>query len=236
MGPRSSGSEGLLISLPMKMVMLFIVVMVGLSAPVTGFSCNVDALSLMKRSSYLSGATHCSRPTRSAVIARNRPPVSLKMSDEEEDEDAVEDDIPLDVRMDALRRMRKFKEMQSGQTLLQSGDYRETETPIEIDVRKAKEILSETDDEAPPFLMDVREISEYDFCHIDGSVLIPMSEVKDRSVEVPKDRLVMVYCHHGIRSMQVVRYLRTRGWNQITNVRGGIDAWSNNIDPSVPRY
>jgi rhodanese-related sulfurtransferase len=158
------------------------------------------------------------------------------MAEDEEDEDVVEDDIPLDVRMDALRRMRKFKEMQSGQTLLQSGNYRETETPIEIDVRKANEILSEADDESPPFLMDVREESEYDFCHIDGSVLIPMSEVKERYVEVPKDRLVIVYCHHGMRSMQVVRYLRTRGWNKITNVKGGIDAWSTSVDPAVPRY
>ena len=157
----------------------------------------------------------------------------MQMSDEDEE---VEDDIPLEVRMDALRRIRKYKEIQSGQTMLQSGNYRETETPIEMDARKVKELLDEDDDEDKPILLDVREVSEHQFCRIEGSVLIPMSEMKERYSEVPKDRLVLVYCHHGMRSMQVVRYLRTRGWSKVSNVRGGIDAWSNSVDPAVPRY
>jgi rhodanese-related sulfurtransferase len=166
-----------------------------------------------------------------------RQPLSaLRMAEVDEEEEEVEDDIPLEVRMDALRRMRKFKEIQSGQTELQSGNYRETDTPIEMDIRKVKEIIDESDDEDAPLLLDVREESEYDFCRIDGSVLIPLSTMRERCIEIPKDRLVLVYCHHGMRSMQVVRYLRTRGWTKVSNVKGGIDEWSIRVDPAVPRY
>lgn len=179
----------------------------------------------------------CSRNVPSPVSFPKylKKSLALRMADEDEDAE-VEDDIPLEIRMDALRRMRKFKEIKSGQTMLQSGNYRETETPIEMDARKVKEILDDADDEDPPMLLDVREVSEHQFCRIDGSVLIPMSEMRERCVEIPKDRLILVYCHHGMRSMQVVRYLRTRGWNMVSNVRGGIDEWSNSIDPAIPRY
>ncbi|EKX34994.1 hypothetical protein GUITHDRAFT_155611 [Guillardia theta CCMP2712] len=137
--------------------------------------------------------------------------------------------------MDALRRMQAYQAIISGQTTLQSGRVQVTEVPLEISVMEAKAELNKPEDEKP-VLLDVREQDEFEFCRIPGAIHIPLSEMKLRQDEVPKDKPVLVYCHHGARSMQVVRYLRTRGWRQVTNVEGGIEAWSVEIDPSVPRY
>lgn len=82
----------------------------------------------------------------------------------------------------------------------------------------------------------IREEDEYNFCKVEGFELIPLSQMQQRYDEVPKDRPVYVMCHHGMRSMQVTRYLRTRGFRAVSNVEGGIEAWSTKIDPKVPRY
>lgn len=160
--------------------------------------------------------------------------------DEDEDEDENDDDLPLDVRMDALRRMQSFKAMRTGQKELQSGRLQYTEVPLEITVTEADQKLRknkrEEDEKKKIFLLDVRERDEYEFCHLRDSVLIPMSDMKARYDEVPKDREVLVYCHHGQRSMQVVRYLRTRGWRTVTNIQGGIEEWRVQVDPSIPEY
>ena len=71
---------------------------------------------------------------------------------------------------------------------------------------------------------------------VEGFELIPMSELATRVEDVPKDRPVFVMCHHGMRSMQVTRYLRTKGLRAVSNIEGGIEAWSTRIDPSVARY
>ena len=144
-----------------------------------------------------------------------------------------DDEVPLAVRMDALRRMQGYKARVTGQLELTSGNYRLSDTPIELEVYDAKAALDRGEEVC---LLDVREQSEYDFCRVDGSLLIPMSQMRERAEEVPKDKQVLVMCHHGVRSMQVVRYLRTKGWSRITNISGGIDAWSQQVDPKVPRY
>jgi len=86
-------------------------------------------------------------------------------------------------------------------------------------------------------LIDVREPWEYSTTHIEGSVLIPMGEVPARAHQEldPEERLVVV-CHHGIRSMNVAVWLRNQGFEQAQSLRGGIDAWSVQVDPTVPRY
>ena len=84
-------------------------------------------------------------------------------------------------------------------------------------------------------LIDVREPWEHNTARIEGSTLIPMREVPQRVSEIPTGKPVVVHCHHGGRSLQVVRWLRQNGI-EARNLRGGIERWSVEIDPNVPRY
>jgi len=85
-------------------------------------------------------------------------------------------------------------------------------------------------------LLDVREPFERDLAVIEPSIHIPMGEVPERLEEIPKDRELIVYCHSGSRSMMVAGYLAGRGWKSVANLSGGIDAWSVEVDPTIPRY
>jgi rhodanese-related sulfurtransferase len=86
-------------------------------------------------------------------------------------------------------------------------------------------------------LIDVREPWEFSTARIEGSVLIPMGDVPARAHQEldPEERLVVV-CHHGMRSMNVTVWLRNQGFEQVQSLRGGIDAWSAEVDQAVPRY
>lgn len=86
-------------------------------------------------------------------------------------------------------------------------------------------------------LIDVREPWEFATASINGSVAMPMGEVPARAHQEldPEERLVIV-CHHGMRSMNVAVWLRNQGYEQAQSLRGGIDAWSSEVDPAVPRY
>ncbi|MDD5275367.1 MAG: rhodanese-like domain-containing protein [Methylovulum sp.] len=86
------------------------------------------------------------------------------------------------------------------------------------------------------FLLDVREPHEFRYAQIAGSVLIPLNQLPARSSELDKDQEIIVICHHGMRSQQAAHYLDHVGFTQVTNLVGGIDAWSCNCDSSVPRY
>ncbi|MGD0250086.1 MAG: rhodanese-like domain-containing protein [Thermoplasmata archaeon] len=85
-------------------------------------------------------------------------------------------------------------------------------------------------------LLDIREPYERELASIQPSMHIPMSEVPGRMDEIPKDREVVVYCHGGSRSMMVAGFLASRGYRSVVNLDGGIDAWSVEVDPKVPRY
>jgi rhodanese-related sulfurtransferase len=86
-------------------------------------------------------------------------------------------------------------------------------------------------------LIDVREPWEYATAHIGGSVLMPMGDVPSRAhQELDPDERVVVLCHHGMRSLNVTAWLRDQGFEQVQSLRGGIDAWSAEVDPSVERY
>jgi len=86
------------------------------------------------------------------------------------------------------------------------------------------------------FLLDVREPYEHEIVALPGSTLIPVGEIAIRQGELDPDEEIVAYCHHGIRSANVVAYLRSAGYPRIRNLVGGIDAWSLRIDPSVRRY
>jgi len=106
-------------------------------------------------------------------------------------------------------------------------------TDIEIDVRTFKQMLDRGE---KPVIIDVREPDEYNICKIEGSKLIPLAQVPQRMNEIPKDKPVVVHCKMGARSMRAVQFLREQGYTNCKNLAGGIDAWAERIDPSVPRY
>ena len=84
-------------------------------------------------------------------------------------------------------------------------------------------------------LLDVREPHEVQVANIDPYVHIPMGMLPVRHEEIDKEKPIIVICHTGVRSAQVCQYLETLGYD-VTNLEGGIDAWSMQVDPSVPRY
>ena len=86
-------------------------------------------------------------------------------------------------------------------------------------------------------LVDVREPWEFATTHIEGSLPMPMGEVPTRAQkELEVDERLVVVCHHGVRSMNVTAWLRRQGFENAQSLRGGIDAWSVEVDPKVARY
>ena len=87
-----------------------------------------------------------------------------------------------------------------------------------------------------PVLLDVREAWEFQTCHIEGAVPIPMNTVPARMQELEEDTPIVCICHHGARSMSVAAFLERNGFTQVTNLTGGIHAWALQVDGSMPTY
>ena len=90
-------------------------------------------------------------------------------------------------------------------------------------------------------LLDVREMGEYAHCKIEGAVAAPLSHIAQKGRAalpscVSPDQYVVVQCHHGSRSAQITAWLMQEGFEEVANLAGGIDAWSREIDATVPRY
>ena len=105
-----------------------------------------------------------------------------------------------------------------------------------IPTMSAHELKQKMDAREPFELIDVREGFEYEIARIDGARLIPLGEIAERADELPRDRPIVVHCHSGRRSAEAVRLLQQRGFGDIYNLEGGIDGWSDQIDPGVPKY
>ena len=90
--------------------------------------------------------------------------------------------------------------------------------------------------QAEVVFLDVREDSELAICRIKGALHIPMGQIPARIDALPKDKPLIVFCHHGMRSLNVLQYLEGQGFENVTNLSGGIHAWSTTVDPSVARY
>jgi len=86
------------------------------------------------------------------------------------------------------------------------------------------------------FLLDVREPVEWQICHLDGAVLIPMNTIPARMHELDSAREIVVYCRSGKRSAQITAFLKAAGFRKVKNLQGGILQWSDEVDPSVPKY
>ena len=100
------------------------------------------------------------------------------------------------------------------------------------------EVVAERLKRAPAslVLLDVREPWERELAVIEPSLHIPMAEVPARIQELPTDREIVVYCHGGARSAMIAGFLEHHGFPSVANLAGGIDAWSVDVDPTVPRY
>jgi len=86
-------------------------------------------------------------------------------------------------------------------------------------------------------LIDVREIAEHEICRIEGARLIPMRSVPQHLDELAGGETpIVVFCHHGVRSLSVVDWLRGQGVGNCQSMAGGIDLWSLQVDPAVSRY
>ena len=106
--------------------------------------------------------------------------------------------------------------------------------PKEIHVEDLKKKL---DASAKIILVDCREPDEHEFCRIAGATLIPLSQFEDRAeTELKPDAEIYIHCHHGGRSQRACLFLEELGYENVSNVAGGIDAWSLRVDPKVPRY
>lgn len=110
----------------------------------------------------------------------------------------------------------------------------DSEHPLELSVHDAKRLLDTGGDRVA--LIDVREPWEADICRVAGSELIPMRQVPEQLTTLPRDRHLLVMCHHGSRSRNVTDFLRAHGFTAVSNISGGIAAWADEIEPSMQRY
>ena len=107
------------------------------------------------------------------------------------------------------------------------------QTISQIQPGELKERLDRGDD---IYLLDVREQWEYHTAKISGSNLIPLGELIERTQEFMAEEEIVVICHHGVRSWQGAALLKESGFEKVHNLVGGIDAWSQLVDASIPRY
>ena len=106
--------------------------------------------------------------------------------------------------------------------------------PFEISVQEAAALLN--DPARACRMIDVREPHELQICHVEGAEHIPMRQIPECLDDLPRDRHLLICCHHGGRSMRVTQYLRAQGFTAVTNIAGGVDAWAMHIEPSMLRY
>jgi rhodanese-related sulfurtransferase len=112
-------------------------------------------------------------------------------------------------------------------------DKSEQMIPFEITVEELDEWRKSN---KPHRLIDVREVGEYNIAKIEGAELMPLNTIPSRLQDLDPDEEIVVQCHVGGRSAMAVEFLRRNGFPNARNLKGGIEAWSARIDPSVPKY
>jgi rhodanese-related sulfurtransferase len=105
-----------------------------------------------------------------------------------------------------------------------------------VEHKTVQEIAALLKSDTPPHIIDVRERWEWDIAHIAGSELIPLSTLPARVEALDPSRPYAILCHHGMRSEMAANWMAQHGFTQLINIDGGIDAWSMDVDTSLPRY
>ena len=120
--------------------------------------------------------------------------------------------------------------------------------PGQISVAQLARLLAGAGDgpAVPPLLLDVRQPWENELAKLPDSLLVPLPELDERWPEVqaaqaspahaPAERLIVAYCHHGVRSLSAAAILEAHGVGPVVSLAGGIDAWSRIVEPTLPRY
>lgn len=100
------------------------------------------------------------------------------------------------------------------------------------------ELASWRDDPSrePPLVLDVREPWELSLCRLEPSLAVPLGTLPQALDELPRDRAIVLLCHHGVRSMHAAAWLARNGFSRLHNLRGGIAAWADQVEPAMPRY
>jgi adenylyltransferase/sulfurtransferase len=109
-----------------------------------------------------------------------------------------------------------------------------TANPDEVTVQEMKRALD--DPKLGIKIIDVREPDEYEIAHIDGIPLVPLSTLEQKFTELDPNQLYYIHCQKGVRSMKALKFLREQGFKYLKSVKGGITAWSDEIDHNVPKY
>ena len=104
---------------------------------------------------------------------------------------------------------------------------------IEIAPREVKQLVARGD---KVLFVDVREQWEHDTAHIAGAMLIPLREIPSNLARLGRAEEIVLFCHHGMRSLDAAAWLRSQGVEGARSMAGGIDRWSVEVDPKVPRY
>ena len=110
----------------------------------------------------------------------------------------------------------------------------QTASDREITVEELKQKMDAQ--ERDLFVLDVREPQEFQICRIPDTVLIPLGDVPKRIGELDRNKEIVVHCKSGARSAKAAEFLRSSGFPRVKNLKGGILAWIDRIDPSQPKY
>lgn len=102
-----------------------------------------------------------------------------------------------------------------------------------ISPQQLKELLTGKN---PPLLLDVRDQWEYDVAHLEGARLLPLDDLQVLAFDLPREREIVAYCHHGMRSTAAVNFLMQNQFTNVKNLSGGIDRWARELDLEMPRY
>lgn len=105
--------------------------------------------------------------------------------------------------------------------------------PKSISAKELNELLNSAEKIQ---IIDIREHFEWDICHIEGALNIPMNLIIESIDKISKDITTVIICHHGTRSMKVINYLESIGYKNLINLDGGIHAWSTDVDKTMPTY
>lgn len=122
--------------------------------------------------------------------------------------------------------------IQHGETAAAGGDGPADGYPLELDAAEAAQLVGR----GQARVLDVREPFELQICRVPGAEHVPMGQIPSALAQLPRDTHLLVMCHHGGRSARVTQFLRQNGFENATNIAGGIDAWSRQVDPSMQRY